>query len=126
MRLRTRLGAVAAVAAAAVVTGTLVTAAPAQASFQTFHGCGSGVACVYNGEGYNFAITNAVTNGWQNLFNMFGNKYYVNNQTQNWAAGFCTGSGETGTCYYWRNSDFGDPSTFDVNMTPYNSVFVMP
>jgi len=69
----------------------------------------------------------AIAFGWQNLQNMFGNKYYLNNQTANWMAGFCTGAGKTGSCWGWRNSDLGsDPSAVDTNFTPLNSIFVSP
>lgn len=121
MRIRSRVAA-AAIGLVVMVAGSLVAASPAQAYPGAVNGCGGGNACLYNGPGWTYTITNSVAFGWENVFNMFGTKRYLNNQSAGWWAYLCTGSGGTGTCDGWIQ--ILPYSWHDLDFTPINSIKV--
>lgn len=114
---------VAGASAAMALTGLASASAstPAQAAPKAMSDCSSGYVCIWAGESFNGTPTNSYyTYGVHKLYNQYGWHYIYNHQTGGAKFKLCTGSNGTG-CTAPLPPGYGD-----VNLTPYNSIVLLP
>ncbi len=105
-----------------LVPGTLLGASPAQAT-ESYQGCPAGGVCIYPNGSWNSGHPSSIYYYYAsyNLSNMYGTHRVFNNQTDNAVVSFCTGWNGT-NCFF----TMGSWTYTDINLTPVNSIKLMP